>query len=96
MTDDQISDDVEMVVLFSSQNLDAEVEAMAIHGILEANNIPSLMVGPSTLPVVEFQVQVPADRAVEAKRLLEEARATGPQAAEEAERLTEGIITPED
>ena len=45
--------------------------------------------GTSTIPLFEFQVQVPRAFAEEAERLLEEARAAGPEAAAEAERATE-------
>ena len=36
-----------MVPVFSSSNHDAEQEALAIHGLLEAAGLPSLVVGPS-------------------------------------------------
>ena len=84
-----LSHDLDMVTLFSSSNVDAEMEATAIHSMLGANGVPSVVVGASTIPVLEFQVQVPRVVAAEAERLLEEARAAGPEAAAEAERATE-------
>jgi Putative prokaryotic signal transducing protein len=83
------SHDLDMITLFSSSNVDAELEATAIHSMLQASGIPSVVVGASTLPVLEFQVQVPRELAAEAERVLEEARAAGPEAAAEAERATE-------
>ena len=83
------SPDLDMVTLFSSSNIDAEMEANAIHGILTANGIPSVVVGASTIPSLEFQVQVPRAAAEEAERLIEEAQAAGPAAAEEAEAASE-------
>lgn len=78
-----------MVTLFSSSNVDAEMEATAIHSILEAEGIPSVVVGATVIPSLEFQVQVPRARLEEAERILDEARAAGPTAAEEAEAASE-------
>ena len=83
------SHDLDMVTLFSSSNVDAEMEAKNIHMMLQANGIPSVVVGASVIPSLEFQVQVPRVTAEEAKRLLEEARAAGPEAAAEAEASSE-------
>ena len=47
------------------------------------------MVGASTIPVLEFQVQVPKTDLAEAERVLAEARAAGPEAAAEAEAASE-------
>jgi hypothetical protein len=83
------SSDLDMVTLFSSSNLDAELEANNIHGVLQANGIPSVVVGASVIPSLEFQVQAPRAYAREAERLIEEARAAGPSAAAEAEEASE-------
>ncbi len=79
-----------MVTLFSSSNVDAELEANNIHSLLQANGIPSVVVGASVIPSLEFQVQVPRAYAQEAERLIAEARAAGPEAAEAAEEASEG------
>jgi hypothetical protein len=81
--------DLDMVPVFSSMNHDAEMEAMALHSLLEANGLESAVVGPSTLPSVEFQVQVPRSQLEEAERVMAEARDSGPAAADEAEAETE-------
>lgn len=83
------SHELDMVPLFSSSNVDAEMEANAIHSLLEANEIPSFVVGTAQIPSLEFQVQVPRSRLAEAERILAEAEEAGPSAALEAERASE-------
>ena len=80
---------LEMVMLFRSSNHDAEMEAANVHALLDANGIPSMVVGPSVIPSLEFQVLVPKAELEEARRLIAEAEAAGPQAAVEAEAETE-------
>ena len=65
------SHDLDLVTLFSSSNVDAEMEATAIHTILQAYGVPSVLVGASTIPVLEFQVQVPRAELDEARTFLE-------------------------
>lgn len=83
------SHDLDLVTLFSSSNFDAEMEAAAIHSLLDANEIPSVLVGTAQIPSLEFQVQVPRTRVDEARRVLAEAAAAGPSAATEAEQAGE-------
>jgi len=80
---------LDLVPFFSSANHDAEMEAMTIHSILEANGISSVLVGPSQIPTLEFQVQVPRAHLEEAKKIVAEAKAAGPAAAAEAEKASE-------
>ena len=94
MTPEEPVDDEEMVPVFSSMNASGEMEATTVYQVLEANGIEALLVGPATLPVVEFQVQVPENQVAEARRIIEEAKAAGPAAAAEAELASEG--TPSD
>lgn len=77
--------DEPMLPVFSSSNHDAEMEAMTIKGILDASDIPALVVGPSVLPSLEFQVQVPEHDLERAQLVIDAARAAGPAAAVEAE-----------
>lgn len=84
------SHDLDMVPIFSSASVDAEMEAMSIHGILEASGIPSLIVGTATIPVLPIQVMVPKARKDEAERAVSEAQEAGPSAADEAEEESEG------
>ena len=81
--------DESMVAVFSSSNHDGEMEAMAIKGVLESNEIPSILAGPHVLPNLEFQVQVPAHLADEARQLIKAARRDGRRAADEAEAASE-------
>lgn len=62
------------------------MEAIAIHSMLEANGITAVMVGSSSLPNLPFEVKVPREKAQQALSLIEEAKAAGPAAAEEAEQ----------
>jgi hypothetical protein len=78
-----------MVPVFSSSNHDAEMEALAIKGVLDSNEIPALIVGPHVLPNLEFQVQVPEHLLEDAKQLIRDARQGGRQAAAEGEATTE-------
>ena len=83
------SSELDAVTVFSSSNHDAEMEATAIQSMLQSNGIDAMMVGPSVIPSLEFQVQVPRSEAVDAQRFIAEARAAGPEAAAEAEAATE-------
>lgn len=71
--------------VFSSSNHDAEMEAMTIRGILDASGIQAMIVGPSVLPNLEFQVQVPEHMLSQAQEIIDEARAAGPAAAIQGE-----------
>ena len=79
---------LDMVALYDSSTVDAEMEADMIRGVLDSSGIPSLVKRPGPFPLA-FQVLVPRGRLQEAQRLVEEARAAGPEAAAEAERATE-------
>ncbi len=86
------SSELDMVTLFSSSNHKAEMEAMSIRALLESNGIPAVVVGPSTIPSLEFQVQVPRHLLDDARRAVAEAREAGPQAAEEAAEASEDAV----
>jgi hypothetical protein len=86
---DEVMADESMVAVFSSSNHDGELEAMAVKGVLDSNNIPSIIVGPQVLPSLEFQVQVSADKLEAARLAIRDARQGGRRAADEAEALTE-------
>lgn len=78
-----------MVAVFSSSNHDAEMESLAIKGVLDANEIPAMIVGPRVLPNLEFQVQVPEHLAAQARQTIEDARKGGRRAAQDAEAQSE-------
>jgi hypothetical protein len=67
-----------------------ELEATQVSMVLEAAGIASVTIGDSILPNLSFEVRVAREHAQRARELLAEALAAGPEAAEEAERSTEG------
>ncbi len=81
--------DESMVPVFSSSNHDAEMEAAAIQGVLESNDIPAMVVGSHMIPSLEVQVQVPEHLLAQARFLIREARRDGRRSADEAEAATE-------
>ena len=82
------SHELDMVPLYFSQTIEADVEAEVIRGILESNGIP-VSVSDSPIPSLGSEVLVPRARADEARRIIEEQRAAGREAAAEAEAATE-------
>ena len=82
------SPDFDLVTIYSSSGIYAEMEASNIHGMLEAAGMESVVIGDPVLPL-QFDVRVPRMRVEEANRLLEEAREAGPSAASEAEAASE-------
>jgi hypothetical protein len=94
MTQDPGQDEVlnthalDMVTL-PGGSVNTEMEADMIRGVLDANGIPSLLVAAPQYPNFGYEVKVPRGRVVEAEKLLAEAQATGPEAADEAEAASE-------
>ena len=83
------SHELDMVTIYESNAIDAEAEAEVIRGVLESNGIPANIVSGGPVIPVGFQIQVPRSRLQEAERAIAEARAAGPQGADEAEASTE-------
>ena len=83
-----LSHDLDMVTLYTANTIDSEVEAGVLKSLLKSNGIPALVIG-SPYPNLGYQVQVPRVQAEEARRLLEDAQAAGPEAASEAEAASE-------
>jgi hypothetical protein len=79
-----VSHDLDLVPLYSSRMIDAEMEAEVIRSILEANDIPSVL-SSSPLSPLDFEIKVPRNRLEEAQQLIADQRAAGPEAAAEAE-----------
>jgi len=77
-------------VIFSGQGTDAELEAINIRAVLEANGVTVITTPVSPIPTLPFEVRVPRDQGERARQLLDEARSAGPEAAEEEERAGEG------
>ena len=83
------SHDLDTVTLYESSAVDAETEAEVIRGLLESNGIPANIVSGGPVPPVGWIIQVPRNRLEEARQIIEEARATGPEGAAEAEASSE-------
>lgn len=83
-----MSSELDMVPLYFSQTIEAEAEADLIKGLLEGNGIPATISG-NIWPNLGFIIRVPRGRVEEAKRLIEEQQAAGPEAAAEAEAASE-------
>lgn len=83
------SHDMDLVTVFSSDTHTAEMEAMEVQGILESSGFPTVLVASGPFPSLPFEVRVPSARADEAARVIAEFQATGPAAAEEAEKASE-------
>ena len=83
------SHDLDMVPVFVSDAHNAEMLAVGMRSILEAQGIPSVLVSGSPFPSLPFEVRVPRARLEEAHAALEAAAEAGPAAAEEAERQYE-------
>jgi hypothetical protein len=84
-----LSPDLDMVPVFTSDAAEAELLAMGIRSILDAHEIPSVVVSGAMFPSLPFEVRVPKNRLEEARQALGEAQEAGPAAAEEAERESE-------
>jgi len=78
------SRDLDFVAIFRAQGIEAEMEAISIQSVLEANGIPCAVVGSAQIPSLPFEVRVPKLRLEEAQSLLEEVRQAG-QADQESE-----------
>jgi hypothetical protein len=84
------SSDLDMVTIFRSAGTATESEAMLVKGLLESNGIDAMVVSDGRFPNFPEHVRVPRENLTEAKRLIANALAAGPAAAEEAEAETEG------
>jgi hypothetical protein len=84
-----LSHDLDMVTVFSSQEYNAEMIATELRSILEAHEIPSVLVSSSVFPSLPFEVRVPRERLEEARQAIAAAAEAGPAAAEQAEREME-------
>jgi len=74
----------DLVILYEGMGTNAEVEAMGIRAVLDASDIPSVLVGASPYPNLPLLVKVPRSIELTARQVLAEAQQAGPSAAEEA------------
>jgi hypothetical protein len=75
------SHELDFVAVFKDQAPDAEMEALAVKGMLESAGIPAVVIGSPQIPSLPFEVRVPKSRLEEAKALMESAD-RGEQTAE--------------
>lgn len=82
---------LDMVTVFRSAagGTDAESEALTVRGLLEAAGLMPEIIADARFPNLPEHVQVPRAEAHEARRVIAEALAAGPLAAEEAEAESE-------
>ena len=83
------SEDLDLETVFHSDDTMAEVEAMGVKSVLEANGIAAVLVGDSVLPNFGFEVKVARDQVENARRVIAQAEAEGPAAADEGELESE-------
>lgn len=85
------SHDLDLETVFDAMGTTAEMEALSVRSLLEANGIQSVLVGAPLYPNLRFVVRVSKHDLERARQVLEEARAAAP-AADEA--VPEGPAEP--
>lgn len=83
------SEDLDLETIFHSSGALAEVEAVGIKNVLEANGVAAVLVGDSVLPNLGFEVKVARDQVENAKRIIAQAEKDGPASAEAGELESE-------
>ena len=81
----------DLVELYRGQGTTGEVESMTIRAVLDANHVPSVLVGSMQLPNLAFRVMVPQIFVEAAQQALSEAEEAGPAAAMQGEAESEAI-----
>ncbi|MBM3796065.1 MAG: hypothetical protein FJW31_18850 [Acidobacteria bacterium] len=74
----------DLVELYRGAGTSGEVESVSIRAVLDANHIPSVLVGPMQMPNLPFRVMVPQVFLDAAQQVLDEAAAAGPAVADAA------------
>ena len=79
------------VTVFEGNGISAEMEAQAIHALLDSSGIASMFVRENVteLPVGNVEVRVIESQAEKAWEIIAAGRAAGPEAADLAEAETE-------
>lgn len=83
------SHDLDLITVFRAAGSTAQMEALSVQNVLEANGIEAFLIADARLPNLPAEVRVAKEYAAEAEKLLAEALAAGPSAAEEAETAEE-------
>jgi hypothetical protein len=99
MPEPTVSGDPDLETVFHAEGSStAEMEALAVRALLDANGIPTVLVGDPVLPNLPFEVKVAGSQAERARQLMAEAQKVGPIAAEAAEKQFEcehSLLLPE-
>jgi hypothetical protein len=77
------SHDLDLETVFDALGATAEMEALSVRSVLEANGIQSVLVGAPLYPNLRFVVRVPKVELERARQVLEEARSSASAAADE-------------
>jgi hypothetical protein len=77
------------MVILPGGRVSTESEADMIRGVLDVNEIPSIMVTAPQTPNFGFMIKVPRGLVVQAEEAVAAALAAGPEGAAEAEAETE-------
>jgi hypothetical protein len=85
------SHELDLVTVEITDGSTAEMQAIAIQSILQAEGIQSVIIGSSTMPNLGYEVRVSAEDLDRARQTLLDAKAAGPAAAAEAEQASESI-----
>lgn len=93
MADVDESHDLDLETIFTADGPMAEMQAVSVKSILEANEISAVIVGAASMPNLPFEVRVAKDLVGKAQQVITDAEAAGPAAAEQGERESEGLST---
>ena len=88
-TDVDASENLDLVTVFRSAGNTGEMEAEQIKNLLESAGLEAVLVGDARWPNLPDEVRVAREHLTQAKRLIAEALAAGPAAADEAEAAGE-------
>jgi len=80
---------LDLVTVFRASGQTAGLEALEIKSLLDAGGITAVLVGDTRLPNLPQDVRVPRAQREDAQRVIADALAAGPAAADEAEAGTE-------
>lgn len=77
-----LSHDLDLATAFASDAHNAEMLALEVQSLLEAQDIPTVLVSGSQFPSLPFEVRVPRARLEEARAAIAAAEQAGPEAAQ--------------
>ena len=76
------TDQLDAEIIYQGQGPNASIEALNVRGVLEANGLTVLGTNVELYPSFPVLLRVPKDQLEKARRVLAEAEAAGPKAAE--------------